>query len=449
VNFHHGATDNLFSIPLRAAAVTDSTGPSAPSSLSRADYRSLALLLAGMTAIGPFSIDTYLPSFLEIGARLGASPMEVQQTLTAYLIPFAIMTLWHGSISDALGRRRVVLVALAFFALASIGCATAGSIGALWFFRAMQGMTAGAGIVVGRAIIRDLFSGAEAHRLMAHVTIMFAVAPAVAPVIGGQLHAWFGWRSVFVFLTLFSAGLWTWCLLKLPETLDKSRRQPLHPGYLLRSYWKVLTHGAFVAACIAVSLNFGGFFVYVTSAPVFLLQHLKVKETEFLWLFGPATTGMMAGSWIASHFAGRLTHKQSIQRGFLVMTAAALSNVAVNLTIPGRLPWAVVPLFFYTLGVTMSMPSLTLLALDLFPDRRGMAASCQGFIQTATYSVIASLIAPIACVTTLRLASCQTILLGLGLAATLAYAGIHKSGKSKLNSPVEGSDEIEIMSPEG
>ena len=384
-------------------------------------YRTLALLLASLSAIGPFSIDTYLPSFLEIGTSLKASPLEVQQTLTAYLTTFAMMTLWHGALSDALGRRRVVLGALALFSLASVGCASAPSIAFLWLFRAMQGATAGAGMVVGRAIVRDLFDGPEAHRLMAHISIIFAIAPAVAPIIGGQLHVWFGWRSVFVFLTLLSAGLWVWCLFKLPETLGKPQRQPLHPVYLIRSYRAVLTDGAFLAACAALALNFGGFFLYVTAAPVFLLEHLKVKETEFLWLFGPATAGMMVGSWFASRGAGKLTHTQSIRRGFLLLGLASFANLAVNLYLPNCLPWAVLPLFFYTLGMTVAMPSLTLLALNLFPARRGMASSCQGFIQTATNSLIAGVVAPLLCATSLMLAWGQFLLAGTGLLAFVAF----------------------------
>jgi len=397
---------------------TDSTSPV----LSKTGYRNLTLLLGSMAAIGPFSIDTYLPSFPDIGASLGVSQLAVQQTLTAYLVPFSIMTLWHGAISDALGRRRVVLFALAFFALASLGCASARSIEALWLFRALQGITAGTGMVVGRAIIRDLFQGEHAQRLMAHVTVVFAVAPSVAPVVGGQLHAFFGWRSVFVFLSLFAAGLWLWCLLKLPETLDPDQRQTLHPVYLARNYWKVLTNGGFVAACLAISLNFCGFFVYVASAPVFLLRHLKVKETEFLWLFGPATAGMMAGAFLVSRLTGKLTPQQTVRIGFLVMISAAITNVAINLHGPAILPWAVGPLLLQALGMTVAMPSLTLLALDLFPAQRGMAASCQGFIQTATNSLTAGLIAPLVCATPLRLALSQMAFVALGLAATLLYA---------------------------
>ena len=157
--------------------------------------RGITLLLAALGALGPFSIDTYLPSFNDIGQSLHASPVEVQQTLTAYLVPFAIMALWHGAISDALGRRRVLLVSLALFGLALFGCLFATRIEHLWALRALQGMSAGAGIVISRAIVRDLFDGPRAHQLMAHITMMFALAPAIAPVIGGRLQAWFGWRS--------------------------------------------------------------------------------------------------------------------------------------------------------------------------------------------------------------------------------------------------------------
>ncbi|HET7776352.1 MAG TPA: MFS transporter, partial [Azospira sp.] len=122
-------------------------------------YRHLAILLATLSALGPFSIDTYLPAFPEMGQSLGATPLQVQQTLTAYLLPFAVMTLWHGALSDALGRRRVILAALALFGLASLGCTLATSIEQLWLFRALQGITAGAGIVVGRAVVRDVFQG--------------------------------------------------------------------------------------------------------------------------------------------------------------------------------------------------------------------------------------------------------------------------------------------------
>ena len=147
----------------------------------------LALLLACLGMLGPFSIDTYLPAFTGIAQSLGATPVEMQQTLSAYLMGFALMNLFHGALADSWGRRPVVLAGLAVFTLASLGCALAQHIGQLVLFRALQGMSAGAGMVVSRAIIRDLFHPDQAQKVMSQVTIYFGVAPAVAPIIGGWL----------------------------------------------------------------------------------------------------------------------------------------------------------------------------------------------------------------------------------------------------------------------
>ena len=380
-----------------------------------------ALLLASLAALGSFSIDTYLPSFHEIGVNLKATPAEVQQTLSAYLLAFAAMTLWHGALSDRFGRRRVVLIALALFGAASAGCAFATSIEQLWLWRALQGVTAGTGIVVTRAIVRDRFDGAEAQRLISHVTMMFALAPAIAPVIGGWLQTWLGWRAVFAFLVLASLALWIACWKFLPETLPPEKRQSLHPAYLGRAYWGVLTAPRFLLACGALSLNFSGFFIYVLSAPVFLMTHLGVSETGFLWLFGPAMGGLMLGSWLAGRRAGKHLPAATIKLGYGVMAGAALLNLGISLALAPGLPWSVVPLFFYTLGMSLAMPNLTLFALDPFPEKRGMAASCQTFLQSGFNSLLAGLIAPLVWGSTLSLAAAMAGFLVLGSLCALLY----------------------------
>ena len=356
--------------------------------------RGMTILLAALSALGPFSIDTYLPSFHDIGTSLNATPLEVQQTLTAYMIPFAIMSLWHGAIADSLGRRRVILVSLALFGLASAGCVFATRIEHLWILRALQGITAGAGIVVSRAIVRDLYDGAAAQRLMSHISMMFALAPAIAPVLGGRLQQWFGWQSVFAFLVVATFALWFACWRLLPETLPADQRQPMHPAYLASAYWKVLTSGTFLLACAGLAFNFGGFFIYVMSAPVFLMRHLGVPETGFFWLFGPAMIGLMSGSWLSGRFAGKITARQTIMRGYLIMGTATLCNIVLNLTLPPGLPWSVLPIFVYTFGMSVAMPSLTLLSLDPFPQQRGLAASCQMFLQSGFNGLLAGVIAP-------------------------------------------------------
>ena len=384
--------------------------------------RGIAALLASLSALGPFSIDTYLPAFPDIASTLGASQLDVQQTLSVYLLSFAVMTLWHGAISDRFGRRRVILWALALFGLASLGCVFASRIEHLWFWRAMQGISAGAGIVISRAIVRDLYDGAAAQRLMSQITMMFALAPAIAPLIGGWLQVLLGWRAIFAFLVLATLALFVACWYLLPETLPAEKRQSLRPAYLGRTYWQVLTSPPFLLACLALSMNFAGFFIYVLSAPVFLMQHLGLPETAFLWLFGPAMGGLMAGSWTSGRLAGKLSLNRSIALGYGIMSAAALGNLLLNLGATPALPWAVAPLFVYTFGMSLAMPCLTIFALDPFPAQRGLAASCQTFLQSGFNGLAAALIAPMLWGSTRSLAlGMGGLMLAGGLAALARY----------------------------
>ncbi|MFL6529318.1 MAG: multidrug effflux MFS transporter [Chthoniobacterales bacterium] len=383
--------------------------------------RSLPLLIAALSMIGPFAIDTYLPSFREMEHSLGATPLEVQQSLTAYLIPFALMSLWHGSISDALGRRRVVLVSLVVLTLTSVCCALAPSIRMLWLFRAFQGIAAGAGIVVGRAVVRDVYEGHDAQRAMATVTMIFTIAPAIAPIIGGWLHEWFGWRSVFYFLAAFAAALCVWSAIGLPETLHPERRHPLHPAFLARSYWRTLTHTRFLAVAFAAAFNFAAIFLYISSAPVFLMRHLGLSETQFYWLFIPGPAGMMLGAALSGRLAGRMMPKRTVVIAYAAMVLAMSINVGFHALHRAQLPWSIAPLFLFTIGLALAMPSLVLFGLDEFPAQKGLAASCQAFITTALNAVTAGLLSPLSNATPLRLSIVAAALTFAGLLCTLVY----------------------------
>lgn len=166
---------------------------------------STAFILAALAALAPFAIDTYLPAFPSLEQDLGGSTVQIQQSLTFYLLPYALMTLWHGAISDAIGRIPAICWGLGLFVLASIGCALATNVETLWFFRALQGISGGAGNVVARAMVRDLYQGAAAQRVMAIVQMLFGIAPAVAPIIGGVLLG-IQWQAIFIFLALYKIG---------------------------------------------------------------------------------------------------------------------------------------------------------------------------------------------------------------------------------------------------
>jgi DHA1 family bicyclomycin/chloramphenicol resistance-like MFS transporter len=355
---------------------------------------SLAALIAAMAMLGPFSIDLYLPAFPAIGEALNAPPLAVQQTLSAYLFAYAAMMLWHGALSDALGRRPVAIAGLAVYAVATLGCAIAGNVESLWLFRAMQGLSAGAGMVVGRAVIRDRFHGPEAQRLMSQITLIFGIAPAVAPVIGGVLLNTLGWRAIFWALLVMVVGLLGWTVRGLPETLPPHARQRLHPRALWHSYRTVLSRVDFLLLALIPAFNFAAFFIYVAVAPSFLLDLLGVTTNGFAWLFIPMIAGIMIGAALSGRLAGRVTPMRTIGFGYGMMAAGVTANLAFAWLLPAGVPWSVLPIMMFTIGTSIVMPSVTLLLLDLFPTMRGMAASLQGFIQFALSAFNAGTIAP-------------------------------------------------------
>jgi DHA1 family bicyclomycin/chloramphenicol resistance-like MFS transporter len=356
---------------------------------------SLTLILAGLAMLGPFSINTYLPSFPEMERALHTDRVALQQTISVYFAAFAFMSLWHGAISDSFGRRKVVLAGLATYALASLGCVFATRVGQLLPFRALQGLAAGAGIVIGRAVVRDLHEGPLARRMMSQVVMMYGLAPAVAPLVGGALQRAFGWRAVFLFLALLATTLFVAVALRLPETLAAHARQPFRLAPLARGYARVLGNRAFMTWALSYASMFGAFFLYVLSAPVFLMRHLGLGEADFLWLFGPATLGLVAGSALAGKVAVRWQVERTLQVGFALMGAAIAYDLAVCLAAPVGAGWYVVHLFVFNLGMSLVVPTLTIRGLDCVPERRGMGSSVQLFVQTGFNALIAAVLAPL------------------------------------------------------
>lgn len=392
----------------------------------------LAVMLAGLSMLGPFSIDTYLPAFPNIEATLHVNAIQVQQTLTAYMLSFALMILWHGALSDAFGRRNIILGALAVFAVASLGCAAAHSIEYLWAFRMLQGVSAGAGVVIGRAVIRDIYTDARATRLLSLVTMIFSIAPAIAPILGGWIVKLLDWRSIFLFLFAYTILLMWLCYKRLPETLPVSERQPFNPSFLAQSYKKVLSSPLFHLKAGAVALNFAGLFLYVAAAPVFITRHLKLGPDQFGWQFIPAVAGIFLGALTANRLAGKMPVPKQVIIGFCFLIGASLVNVLYHAFFPPAVPWSVLPLFFYCFGMSVVAPGVTFMVLDLFPEIRGTVASCQSFVQTITGALVAGVIAPMLWRSVLSLAIGQLAFAALALAMWLAVGPYHRRAQIAL-----------------
>lgn len=375
--------------------------------------------------LGAFSIDAYLPSFQAIGADLEVDRVAVQQTLTVYLSTFAFMMLFYGTLSDTFGRRRVILGSVMGYVIGSACAVFAPNLGWLLAARALQGLSAGAGSVVGRAIVRDLYPGHEGQKMMAYVMMVFSIAPAIAPVIGGWLEVWFGWRSVFVFLASISFLIPIAAFRILPESLPKSARQPLHLGTILRTYRKVGSHAPFVLQSMGIALMFAGFSVYISTAPDFVMQVLGLPETAFAWLFVPIITGMSTGSWLSARWSSRMDPDKLIWRAYGIMGGAAAVNLAYAHAFKSQVPWAVITPMVYMFGIALASAAMTLRVMDLFPGARGMAASLQGFVQMMMFAAVAGLIAPLVFGSATKLAWC----LGVGwvLSAACWWLGTRKA----------------------
>lgn len=391
-------------------------------------HRLLPVLIAGLATIGPFSIDTYLPSFPAMAADLGVAEVLVQQTLTAYLIPFAFMMLFHGALSDAFGRRPVILIGLAGYVIASIGCALAPSMSVLLACRALQGLVAGAGTAIGRALVRDAYQGVEAQRMMSRVMLIFAIAPAIAPLIGGTLQMAFGWRANFWFLTLFGSLLFLACWRYLPETHPKHARQRFAPAPLLAAYRHVGLNGRFVLLSGVTALCFAAFFIYVLSAPAFIYRHLGLNEHGFAWLFISGVAGMMIGSYLSGRLAGKLTPRRTVWLGFALIFVASAYNNLYYLWFTPQVPWSVLHQIIGAMGMALVMPSATLMMLDLFPKNRGMAASLQSCVQSLIIAFVAAIAAPLFSSSAAFLAFGSLLLALCGLLLWLAYLRLPRIG---------------------
>lgn len=377
----------------------------------------LAALIASLATLGPFSVDTYLPAFSGIAQSLNASPLQMQQTLSSYLLGFGFMMLFHGALADSLGRKPVVLTALVVFTLTSIACALSQNIVMLIVFRLLQGMSVGAGMVVGRAVVRDLFDAVTAQKIMSQVTLFFGIAPAIAPIVGGYLYVHFEWRSIFVFLAALGVALILLTWHALPETLAPEKRHTFAPRPLLQGYREVGLDPRFLLLAVSSGIPFNAMFIYILSAPVYVSEHLRLAPTQFFLFFCITISGIMAGAYMSGRIAGKWTPIRQINFGFTIMALACVTNIATSALLPTVFPWSAVPLWFICFGWSLLTPAVTLKVFDTFPTRLGMSASLSAFIGGCVNALVAGVLAPLVMHSTLWLAVASALLMAAGFIA--------------------------------
>ena len=377
----------------------------------------LFVLLGGLTAFGPLSIDMYLPALPAIGRDLAASESLIQLTLTACLIGLAIGQVVAGPISDALGRRRPVLIGVAGYVLASLLCAVAPTAPILVSLRLLQGLAGAAGIVIARAIVRDLYTGSAAARYFSRLILIFGIAPILAPVLGAQIMRFTSWHGIFLALAVVTALLWLGAARALPETLPVERRRSGSFGDTVQTFRRLAADTRFLGYAVSGGLGFGAMFAYIAGSPFVLQGIYHVSPQTFSLIFGLNAVGFVITSQINGSLVGRIPPARLLTVGVTVTGVAGLALLAVILI--GGLGLAVVlpPLFVLVSSIGFVVPNAVALALSRHPEAAGTGSALVGVIQSGIGAAGAPLVGIAGITTALPMA---VVIATSGVGAVLA-----------------------------
>ncbi|MBX3455144.1 multidrug effflux MFS transporter [Ferrovibrio sp.] len=358
------------------------------------DSGALVVLLGCIIAIGPLSTDMYLASLPSLTTVFDTDAARVQLTLSAFMVGFALTQLIYGPLSDRLGRKPVLLGGVAIYTLASLACLLAFNIEMLIVARFIQALGACSGVVIGRAIVRDLHERERAAQVMAMIAMVMAITPALAPVAGGYLQQYFGWQANFV--AMACCGLMLWLLVALLLAESNMRRDPAatRPGPMLRNFASLLRNRAYCGYALCVAAGYGGLFSFISGSSFVLIQVYGLSETAYGYSFGAIAFTYASGAMIASRMAPRLGMQRVIAIGSTICLVAGLSMAALVWGAPaftgGNGHWLLVeaPMLLYMVGFAMVLPIAQAGALQPFPHIAGSAAALMGFLQMSAAAVI-------------------------------------------------------------
>jgi len=348
----------------------------------------MTAMLAMLIALGPLSTDMYLPSLPSIAASLGAETSRVQLTLSVYLVGFAAGQIFYGPISDKIGRKPTVLFGLGLYCLASAACALAQSIEVLIAARFVQALGAAGPIVLGRAIVRDIYEGAGAGRELSRMGMVMGLVPALAPIIGGFLEPLFGWRSNFWAVLAASALLAASVVALLPETLRQARPEPISLREILRGFGVLLAHAGYRRYVFLAGLTYAGLFSFISGSSFVLQKVYGLAPFAFGLSFGASVIGFIIGTIIAQRIVMKRGMDGTIAIGVACLAAGGSLMLGLMMAGTGSSLEVTVPMAIYTMGVGLVLPQANASAMMPFPDRAGAASSLQGLVQMSFAAIV-------------------------------------------------------------
>jgi DHA1 family bicyclomycin/chloramphenicol resistance-like MFS transporter len=358
----------------------------------RQDTIGLTAFLALLTAFGPVATDMYIPSMPDIGRSLDSSASAVQLTLSVYLLAFALGQIIYGPISDRFGRKPVLLAALALFCTASLACAAAPSIEALIVARALQALGGSGAIVLPRAIVRDLYTGARVGRELSRMGAIMSVAPVAAPLVGAVVQATLGWRATFLVIVAVGTAAAAVAWRAMPETLHRGFAKPASIAYIAGSYRAFAGDRAFLAHLGIIGCSYAGLFAWISGSP-FVLQNLYgLSPVGFGVAFAAASVGTMAGGAAATSVVTLIGLDRTIGLGALMLAVGGLAMIGGQALGFAPVVALVLSMVLYQIGLMLALPQAIAGALTPFPERAGAASSLVGVAQQISAAILGAIV---------------------------------------------------------
>lgn len=358
----------------------------------RTDSLSFLFLLAALTALGPLSTDMYLPSLPALTGEFATDVGRVQLTLSLFLVGFAVTQLIYGPVSDRFGRKGPILFGLGLYVVATLACTFAWSIEALIAGRFLQALGACAGVVLGRAVVRDLFTRERAARMLAYLGMAMSFAPMLAPTIGGYLQLAFGWQSVFVAQAAFGLTLLVLAWRKLPESNKTPDPHALAPGRMLRNYATLLSSRRYLGFALAVATGYAGLFSWISGSSFVLIDIYGVPLERFGLYFAGICVGYIVGTLASARIGMRLGLERMMTIGTAVTATGGIAMLVLVLARADGPLTLLAPMMVFTMGLGLTLPQGQAGALSPFPQMAGSAAALMGSLQFAVASAVGAVV---------------------------------------------------------
>jgi DHA1 family bicyclomycin/chloramphenicol resistance-like MFS transporter len=352
----------------------------------------LIIILGALTAMAPFSIDMYLPAFPSVAEALNTSVSTIQLSLASFFVGMALGQLFIGPISDRLGRKTPLYLGLALYILASVACALAPSASSLIAFRFVQAVGGCAGVVIARAVVRDLFVPQEIARVFSLLMLVTGAAPIIAPTIGGILLTYISWRAIFITLASITALILIGAWRGLPETRSADPSMSLRPGAVLRGYAGIFRNPQFVVYVLVGAIASSGMFAYIAGSPFVYIEYFNVPQTQYGWIFGANAFGLISAGQVNRYWLKSHTPEQILLKVSLVQSLAGLLLVLVAGQGFGGLAAMLVLNFIFVAAMGFIFPNTTALAMAPFSKQAGAASALMGSLQFVVAALASSVV---------------------------------------------------------